>query len=418
MPRRTLSALELPYVVTGTSSCGSFTVRGPLDAARLGAAFAALRREYPVLTARIEANAFGIDLVSPDEPISESCAPVTVEHRPFVPGDVRLGLLPEREVAALQLVSDSDLHRVSLGVSHAVADGTHALFLNLRLWELYTDPAAEQAPAARLPAAPSELASRIQAAEKQPTAVSTRSVGVVPTSHAVDGGDFTFHRIVLDHAATDAVRRRAKDAGLSVHGLLAGIVVAAERARLGDSGVPDDEAVPMAVFSPVDLRSRSTPAVSPAEVTNFAGSSTAPLAVSAGATPEWIGRAVLDRLRDDLADGTVAAALTGTAPVTVTDGAPVRLSNLGTIPTPSTPADVTVLDFHTSSEVDIDRVRGLVHNAPPEALGPLIGLHYHALTFGGRLSIELRNAPGTLAPETVRRIRDDIAAALRTAVPA
>lgn len=410
MPRRALTPLEVPYVLTGTTSSGSFTVRGPIDPARLAVAFAALRREFPALTGRIEANAFGFDLVTPEPPLVEHSAPIGLERRPFAPGDVRLDLRPEISTAAVQLVSNGDLHRVTLGVSHAVADGAHALFLNLRLWELYTDRGVEREPAAGLPSAPTDLAARLDTARRpEPVTVIARSAGVVPAPPAVDTGEFGFERIRLDAAATEALRRRAKGAGLSVHGLLAGLIVAAERAEFDCSG---DEAVPMAVFSPVDLRGRCDPPVAAAEVTNFAGSSTTPLMVHGDASPEEIGRAVLDRLRTDLADGTVAAALTGDTAVTVTDGAPVRLSNLGAVPAPSTPEGVTAVDFHTSSEVDIERVRMLVHSAPPEALAPLVGLHYHALSFDGRLSIELRYAPGTLRPEGVRRVRNRIEDAL------
>lgn len=408
MSRRALAPLEIPYVLTGTTSSGSFTVRGPIDAGRLARAYAALRREYPVLAGRIEPHAFGFDLVAPDAAPDEESAPILIELRPFVPGDVRLGVDAERTIAAVQLVSDGDLHRVTLGVSHAIADGAHALYLNLRLWELYSG--AEPAGPAGLPAAPTELADRLAAGEPPaPSNVDVLPTAVVPSPADVDAGDFAFDRIRLDAAATEALRRRAKEAGLSLHGLLAGVIVAAERAELDR---PADEAVPLAVFSPVDLRARAEPAVPAAAVTNFAGSSTVPVAVRGHTTPEEIGRAVLDRLRADLADGTVAAALAGSAPVTVTGGVPVRLSNIGAIPAPSTPKGVTALDFHTSSEVDIERVRALVRGAPPEALAPLVGLHHHALTFGGRLSIELRHAPGTLAPDAARRIRDRIEAGL------
>ncbi|ADG77669.1 Phthiocerol/phthiodiolone dimycocerosyl transferase OS=Tsukamurella paurometabola (strain ATCC 8368/ DSM / CCUG 35730 / CIP 100753 / JCM 10117 / KCTC 9821/ NBRC 16120 / NCIMB 702349 / NCTC 13040) OX=521096 GN=Tpau_1036 PE=3 SV=1 [Tsukamurella paurometabola] len=417
MARRALTPLEVPYVVTNTTSSGSFLARGPIDAARLARAYAALRREYPELTGRIEATAFGFDLVTPDVPVDEDAAPILVEERAFVAGDVALGVQPDTGISAVQLVSDGDLHRVTLGVNHAVADGAHALFLNLRLWQLYTDPSSFAGPVTELPAAPLDLAGRLGDVSGAPrfTAAAVESAGVVPTAATVDGGAFGFDRIQIDAAATDALRRRAKAAGLSVHGLLAGLIVTAERAELDR---PAEEAVSMAVFSPVDLRGRCDPPVEAAAVTNFAGSSTAPVAVRGDAVPEEIGRIVLDRLKSDLADGTVAAALTGAAGVQVTGGAPVRLSNIGAIPEPATPEGVEVLDFHTSSEVDIERVRALVHSAPPEALAPLVGLHYHALTFGGRLSIELRYAPGTLTDEAVRRIRSRIETALTEPVGA
>ncbi|RDB45408.1 acyltransferase, partial [Tsukamurella tyrosinosolvens] len=137
--------------------------RGPIDAGRLARAYAALRREYPVLAGRIEAHAFGFDLIAPDAAPDEDAAPIQVDLRPFAPGDVRLGVDAERAIAAVQLVSDGDLHRVTLGVSHAVADGAHALFLNLRLWELYSG--AEPAAPSGLPAAPTDLAERLAAGD-------------------------------------------------------------------------------------------------------------------------------------------------------------------------------------------------------------------------------------------------------------
>ena len=91
MSRRALTPLEIPYVLTGTTSSGSFTVRGPIDAGRLARAYAALRREYPVLAGRIEAHAFGFDLIAPDAAPEEDAAPIQVDLRPFAPGDVRLG---------------------------------------------------------------------------------------------------------------------------------------------------------------------------------------------------------------------------------------------------------------------------------------------------------------------------------------
>ncbi|GAB3129020.1 acyltransferase [Tsukamurella serpentis] len=414
MPRRALSELEVPYVVTGTTSSGSFTVRGPLDAQRMAAAFAALRREQPVLTGVIEAGATGFELVVPERAVDETHAPVTVEQRSFAPGDVRLDADPQRSIAALAIASDGDLHRVTLGVSHAVADGAHAVALNLRLWELYTDPHDERTPAPALPHAPTDLAGRLPAAQApEPLSITARTCGNVPEPSAVNAGEFGFERIRLSAEDTTALRERAKAAGLSVHGLLAGLIVTAERAAMP---VDPQQPVPMAVFSPVDLRGRCEPPVGATEVTNFAGSSTAPLTVCADTPATEIGQAVLQRLRADLADGSAASALTGTAAVTVTDGAPVRLSNLGTVPPPSTPQDVTALDFNTSSEVDIDRVRALVQGAPPQLLAPLVGLHYHALTFDGRLSIEMRHAPGTLAPQAVAAIRSAIESALTATV--
>ncbi|GAB17189.1 hypothetical protein GOEFS_021_00160 [Gordonia effusa NBRC 100432] len=418
MPRRDLSPLEIPYVVTNTTSSGSVVFRGSLDVDRLAQAYAALRREYPDLTGKIVPTALGFELVTPDTPLNETVAPIIIEHRAFTPSDVRLGIRPEVATSALQLISDGPLHRITLGVNHALADGTRAMFLNLRLWVLYTNPSEYVGPTAELPLAPMDFAARLGGPATAPpvhAVVPAVSAGVLPTPDAVNAGEFGFERIRLEAGATDALRRRAKASGVSMHGLLVGLIVAAERAELD---VPVDEAVTMAVFSPVDLRGYCNPPIEPAAVTNFAGSSTVSVSVRGDSSPIEIGRTVLDRLRADLADGTAAATLTGVTGVQVTGGAPVRLSNIGAFPAPPPPDGLAILDVHTSSEVDIEQVRLLVQGAPPEALAPLVGMHYHALTFDGRLSIELRHAPGTLSSDAVTRIRDRIESSLTEPVGA
>ena len=41
-----------------------------------------------------------------------------------------------------------------------------------------------------------------------------------------------------------------------------------------------------------------------------------------------------------------------------------------------------------------------------------MGIHYHALTFNGRLAIEMRYAPGTVTAETSARLQRRIVAGL------
>ncbi|MCP2178038.1 phthiocerol/phthiodiolone dimycocerosyl transferase family protein [Williamsia maris] len=418
--RRALSALELPYAQTNTISCGTFVLQGSLEVPTLAAAFQALQREFPVLAGHIAIGADGAELVAGDTDAS----PVFVqEQRKFTPGDVHLKLQPLHQLSGVLVVTDGDRHQTTLGVNHAVADGTHAAFLLLRLWEHYTCliETGQAHPAARnpLPSSPSQTAQQVGVLADGPPPRGfgeIRSNGIMPTANDVGGELFDFCRVVVDESTFTRVRHHAKAAGVSVHAFVSGVITLAERRTL--AGVRADAVVPMGVFSPVDLRSRFRPAIGSAAVTNFAGASRVTVNVTAASDPIAIGRAVSAQLHSDIEDTSVHRDLFGTGdhePGTAETAAPIRISNIGLMPEPALPSNLACRDFHTSSHVDMNAVRALIALSPPgESLPALMGMHYHVMSFAGRLSIEMRGVPGSVPVRVADAIVSDILAQLHT----
>ncbi|WP_229402163.1 phthiocerol/phthiodiolone dimycocerosyl transferase family protein [Micromonospora okii] len=385
--RRPLAPSE--KIHAGREAYIGYTVRavGRLDEAALAAAYEAVCRSYPQLTARIDTDDDGPVLAGSDA-------------RPqvgFRDGDLDrpltgLELDQRRSLSALHVVRDGDEASVCLAVQHSIADAHHAIEVLTALWSGYTDlvdgvpvdlprhpyprsledllaergihpaapaPAAAPAPSPRQPAPPPEPVVR----------------------HVVQ------HR--LSTAQTAALVERAHREHVTVNGLLSGAILLAE-AEI--RGLPLTD---LLYRYTVNLRSRLTPPVGATEGTVVLGGvgfratdAVAPDAVA-------IGRAIGEQLRAGLADGSIQRSLldmlSGPGPAArpwEQGPAPavVSMMNWGVLPPMRTPAGLRLTNFHSAS-----RIREAV------ALGG-----YVVSTFDGRVGIDLAWPDGD--PELPRRI--------------
>jgi hypothetical protein len=136
---RVLDPSEQRFVRHATFTGRSVTVRGELDAAALGAAFAALQRAFPILVCRIveDDTETGI-LVRPGD-----IEPVGAWVSFGDPDEVRIpteSMDPGAQLGYLDVVlAEEDRARVTLFVHHSVADAAHCVELFERLWGYYTD---------------------------------------------------------------------------------------------------------------------------------------------------------------------------------------------------------------------------------------------------------------------------------------
>ncbi len=389
----------------------SFELRGTVDGTALRSAFTALLEEYPVLAARI----------------------VDVKGRPhFAPGDATVAaaigfrdttapwagyeqtppwFVGSEQLAALSLTGIGDRYRLTLWASHAATDGSGIVAIAARLFELYTALASGATPIIRratdFPAEPhlvmaarGHLPADLDYEERLAGTVWHGAVPAeFPAEPAADVDDVL--RIRFSAADTAALDAAARAHGVSPHALVSGIIARAELAECADESS-------VALLTPVDFRARIDPPIPLRSVTALCGFSY--VAVSDAPTAE-IARAVADRIRADVRDGTVLRTAVSPMPDPRTrrHGPPVLISNLGDVPAPVVPAGLEVLDFHAQIVRSATGIREYAagHDGAGVPAAP-IGTSYLVSTFGGRLSVELRALPGTLDGAVRLRLLDRI----------
>jgi hypothetical protein len=398
----------------------SFLVRGSLDLHALAKAFEGLRKEYPVLSYWMEAADEGPRMVAdgPGQPVEKVVR--------VVEGDVRSWLPPclniETSLSFLDVTSDNGRHRVTLWFDHAIADGANAIFLTVRLWSLYTRVVQEgsvgELTAHPVPKSPQQaMVERGIAPGSRTSAerlVGVRWSGSMPTAGSLPEGDLQpqLKRIQMNADAFSGLRRFAKEKGVTIHGLVAGAVALAEREAFLD--LPKGEAIPLGLISPVNMRSRVSPPLGPAEVTNFLGHLVVRLLVHCESDPVDLAVVVAKQFRDDLDSGFLLGAMSLPSP-TDTPGQWIAISNLQNVPIPTLPSDLVAEDFKILFENDMRQTRDLIAATPDDATLPApAGSGYYVYTFAGVLSISLMNIPGSILLEVRDRILSRVVELLAT----
>ncbi|MGW6122343.1 phthiocerol/phthiodiolone dimycocerosyl transferase family protein [Nocardia sp. NPDC055165] len=363
---RALDPSEQRFVRHATFTGRSVTVLGELDAAGLGAAFAALQRRFPILVCRIveDADENGI-LLRPGD-IEAVGAWVSFGD----PDEVRIpaeSMDPGAQLAYLDVVlAEEDRARVTLFVHHSVADAGHCVELFARLWGFYTDY-VETGKIADTATVVAESETTAGATREYPASlevllaqrgirrgrrsgletvarplVVTDSVSGIERAEAAPATLARPARIQLDTVATARVLELARAHAVSVNGLVTAAVLRA----YGDLSGADH----VSCMYPVDLRRRLDPAVAAEAGTNLSG--LAAFATDAADTADLVvlARRIGTSLHNDLADGVIEQSVLhfpdffGPDRIHSTAGH-IALTNTGTVPPFRAPAGLILDDY-------------------------------------------------------------------------
>ncbi len=404
---RVLDPSEQRFVRHATYTGRSVTVVGELDAAALGAAFAALQRAFPILVCRVveDADESGI-LLRPGH-----IEPVGAWVSFGDPDEVRIpteSMDPGAQLAYLDVVlAEEDRARVTLFVHHSVADAAHCIELFARLWGYYTDhveTGAITVDACEYPVSLESLLAR-RGISRGPVSglepvtrslVVADAVGVVEPSPPSSPALARPARVHLDPVETARVLELGRSQAVSVNGL---VTAAALRAFATVYGVTH-----LGCVYPVDLRRRLDPPVAAQAGTNLSG-----LAAFATDSPTedlvGLARRIGTSLHDDLRSGVVEQSVLhfpdffGPGRIHSTAGH-LALTNTGTVPAFRAPAGL-ILD-------DYEIVYLSAHPRP--STGASAAVTFLVYTYLGRLTIA-RLGGGVHAAELLAAVVRELSSA-------
>ncbi len=378
MVERPLNYLELAHLDRVVIMAAEY--QGDLDAGALDDAFRLLCKAYPVLGARVCGTPPDVSLV------------VTPEHQPElivlddVPGVLsKIAELPwdaTKGVADLVLVHGDGHGYLALRTDHSITDANARLGVVRELCRLFTavvtGDVPEPAPAP-LPAPPAELFHE--------------RLGLIPydrrlfrSAAPLDGlgepAGLISGYLTLGEEETSWLKRAARRYETTVHGLVAGAILLAQRVLAGGPAK-----VPMYSVSPVDFRNRVDPPVDVLETTNFMMSYVAEVAVSTKMSPVLIGKAIKTQLDEVLA---APEGVRATTPMQDSLGRNLSyalISNLGVIDDVPCPDGVSFGEFHILNTVGDTYFPG-----------------YYVSTYRGRLTVLYVFTQRFFSPDDVDRI--------------
>ncbi|MEU5259601.1 hypothetical protein [Amycolatopsis sp. NPDC021455] len=343
MLERPLNYLELAHLDRVVIMAAEY--RGDLDADALARAFRHLCTAHPVLRARVRGTApEAVLAVSPEhepELIVLADEPDVLTKIAGLPWDATAG------VADLVLVRGDGRGYVALRTDHSITDANAWLGTFRELLRLFTayasgdEPGCE--PGTSLPAPPAALFH-----ERLGLIPYDRRLfhSAVPPEPPAGPAGLLSGYLRLSVEETEWLRRAARRYETTVHGLVAGAILLAQRVLAGGR-----EATPMYCVSPVDFRRRVDPPVGELETTNFMMSYVAETAVSPRLSPILVGREVKARMDEVLA---VPEGLRDAAPMEDTLGRNLSyalISNLGVVGEFPAPAGLEFTEIHILNTV-------------------------------------------------------------------
>jgi acetyltransferase len=363
-----------------------YTVRtaGRLDPAALATAYEAVCGAYPQFSARLEFDDDGPIFVASD-------ARPQIRIRDGNPEQPLTGveLDQRRTLSTLNVVRDGDEASVCLVIHHSIADAHHAIEVLAALWSCYTD-VVSGAPV-DLPRHPYPRSLEDLLAERGMRA-NAPATTQLPTSQPVSQPAPVVRHVVqyrLTAAEGAALAELGHREHVTINGLLSGAILLVE-AEVRDLPLAD-----LMYRCSVNLRSRLTPPVGPAEGTNVLGSMGFRVTSEIEPDAVAIGAAIGAQLRAGLADGSIQRSLLDMFSQPAPDPRPweaslalalVSVMNWGLVPPMRTPDGLRLTNFHSAS-----RIRDA---------GALGG--YVVSTFDGRTGIDL--AWPDADPQLPRRI--------------
>ncbi|HEY3466110.1 MAG TPA: hypothetical protein VGL47_13335 [Amycolatopsis sp.] len=340
---RPLNYLELAHLDRVVIMAAEY--RGDLDADVLARAFRHLWTVHPVLRARVRGSAPDALLaVSPEhEPglVVLDEEPDALAKIAGLPWDATAG------VADLVLVQGDGHGFVALRTDHSITDANAWLGTFRELLRWYTafasgeEPVSE--PGTALPAPPAALFH-----ERLGLIPYDRRLfhSATPPEPAAGTAGLLSGYLRLGAEETRWLKRAARRYETTVHGLVAGAILVAQRVLAGGR-----DPVPMYCVSPVDFRRRVDPPVGELETTNFMMSYVAETGVSPRLSPVLVGRAVKARMDEVLS---AAEGVRDPAPMEDALGRNLSfalISNLGVVAEFPAPSGVEFTELHILNTV-------------------------------------------------------------------
>ncbi|MES9525237.1 phthiocerol/phthiodiolone dimycocerosyl transferase family protein [Streptomyces capoamus] len=419
---RALCPVETLYVGQRSRAVLSCTLRGRIDVEALTVAFRAVTQANPTLRSRIVADGAGHALALLDEderPRLETRAEELAEayatelNRPLPVG----GPLSR---AVLVSAPDGIHHLFVLVVDHTVIDGHSSITLHNILWDRYRslvtdgearsvqanepdapdwpEPVSTLLPPADAADTAAYLDARVTQTKRHPVELVPYDVAHTPDRAPAAGageGRIEVCRLTLDTEHTTRLRARARQAGVSVHALIAAALLSTARRRL-----EGEESRTLGCLSPVDLRSRLTPALPASVMVPAVTTHLQTLEVAAASDPLELARTVHTRLTGFIAGGghfhemRITPEIPGNPALQL---ATVIVTNMGVVPGPRLPGDLRV--------VDVRLVPAREHYFPQAGRSPVMAC---VVSFEGRLAIEFPHSTACFSPSFMRAFRDEV----------
>ncbi|MGW2834359.1 phthiocerol/phthiodiolone dimycocerosyl transferase family protein [Streptomyces sp. NPDC001286] len=417
---RPLCPVETLYVGQRSRAVLSCTLRGRVDLEALAAAFHTVTEAHPTLRSRIVADGTGHALALLDETERPRLETRTGDLEEAYATELNRPLAVGGPLSRVVLVSapGGEEHLLVLVVDHTVTDGHSSITLHNTLWDTYrsfvTDerpqPGPAAADAADTPEWPEPVSALLPPADEADTAayldaraaqakenpVELVRYDVARTGgEADDEGHIEVCRLTLDSDRTARLRERARQAGVSVHALVAAALLVTARRRL----VGDGPRI-LGCLSPVDLRSRLTPQLPASVMVPAVTTHLQTLEVSESSDPLGLARTVHVRLSDFIAGGGHFHEMRITQEIPRNPAlqlATVIATNMGVVPGPRLPDGLHA--------VDVRLVPGRENYFPQAGRSPVMAC---VVSFEGRLSIEFPHYTACFSPSFMRTFRDEV----------
>lgn len=440
--QRALCPVETLYVGQRSRAVLSCTLHGHVDVEALSAAFDAVTTEQPTLRTRIvpDGAGYALRLLAADERprlVTRTGAP---EDAYAAELNAPLPVGGPLSRAVLVSAPDREHHLFVLVVDHTVTDGHSSITLLNTLWERYgalvegagdrhgdgsaataaAHPATGPEDAPRWPRPVSALlpggddadtaeylGRRVEEAGRHPvelvaydvprppTAVSAADRGAFATGPGRDEGRIEVCRLTLGTEETTRLRQAARRAGVSAHSLVSAAALTAARRRLEGDGPRT-----LGCLSPVDLRSRISPPLSPSVMVAAVTTHLQTVEVSARTGPLELARAVHTRLKDFIARGDHfrEARITPEIPRNpALQLGTVIVTNMGVVPGPRFPEGLRASDVRL--------VPARENYFPRAGRSPVMAC---VVSFDGRLAVEFPYFTSCFSPSFMRAFRDDV----------
>ncbi|MBT3158231.1 protein kinase [Streptomyces sp. CHA1] len=417
--RRALCPVENLYVAQRSRAFLSCALRGDIDSSALASAFDALTTEHPTLRSRIVPAEGGhaLELLPEDERprliLKEGGDEAYIEEL-----NVPLPVGGPLSRAAL-VTTGPETRLLTVTIDHTVTDGHSAITLMNALWDRYSDlvgtvpaqtppvpvaegdwprPVSELLPPADAEDTEKYLRRRIEETSAHPVELlaydTPRDRPADPSEHRIE-----VRRLVLGAEETTRLRSAARDAGVSVHGLVAAALMTAARARLDGDGPRT-----LGCMSPVDLRARLTPPVSPSVMVASVTSHLQAVPVGGETDPLDLARKISSRLRESVERGDhfheMRIMPRVPAHPTLQMGS-VIVTNMGATAAPRFPEGLEA--------TDVRLVPARESYFPQAGRSPVMAC---VVSFDNQLAVELPHHTACFTPQYMRAFRDDVRTAL------
>ncbi|TDD70723.1 hypothetical protein E1262_08725 [Jiangella aurantiaca] len=364
--RRNLDHIESRGLGYAPTKAARFS--GHIDPEALESAFQLLQWRYPLLAARV--------LHVGDQQILEVPAGHVASIRVITGGSEQLWDYvgepwdPANGVAKVTLIADDDGGYVALRADHSIIDGRSWDVMFDDFWDIYAriteDEALPEEPRGQLPLPPTHFIERAFGADALNDVRAIKGSTVRTRIHQ--------GRIDFGPDETRAVRAAARARDTTVHAMICGAIMIAQRAFAD----PDPESLPMACLTVVDFRQLIDPPIKPTDTTCFVHTSKADIDVAPDSDAFELGQNIKTQLVRSIGAPRELLAFSATSYLASLDSGRVEdrlrvayVTNTGVLPTARHPRNARIVDYE----------KGLL----PESAS--IFPAYQVYTYGGRLTI-------------------------------